>query len=97
MTLYGLDSNIFSNYLPLSLLTFISKLLVRVVARQLVTYLETSSLFVSVQSAYRAHNSTETALSMVLKDLLCAVDTGDRFLLSLIKVRLLTPITMKFF
>ena len=61
----GLDLAQLSNYRPVSLFSFVSKLLERVVAKQLVSHLESQSLFVDVQSAYRAGHLTETALQKV--------------------------------
>lgn len=81
---HGLDSDVLSNYRPVSLLSFLSKLLERVAAKQLVAYLESQSLFASVQSAYRAAHSTETALLKVLNDLLTSVDNGDAVILALL-------------
>ena len=48
--------------------------------------LESQSLFASVQSAYRAAHSTETALLKVLNDLLTllTVDNGDAVILALL-------------
>ena len=37
-----------------------------------------------MQSAYRAHHSTETAVLKVLGDILCAVDSGDLAALALV-------------
>jgi hypothetical protein len=49
-----------------------------------VAQLESQSLFASVQSAYRAAHSTETALLTVLNDLLTSVDNGDAVILALL-------------
>ena len=76
-----------SNYRPVSLLSFLSKLLERVVAKQLVSHLESQSLFVSVQSAYRATHSTETVLLKVLNDILSSVDNGNAVILTLLDQR----------
>jgi hypothetical protein len=50
----------------------------------LVSHLESQGLFVSVQSAYRATPSTETALLKVLNDLLSSVDNGNAVILALL-------------
>jgi len=47
------------------------------VARQLLSYLNTSGLLMRLQSAYRAGHSTETAMLKVLSDILLAIDAGD--------------------
>jgi hypothetical protein len=62
----GLDPELLSNFRPISLLLFISKLSDRVVVRQLNTYLESNQLLAPTQSAYRRFNSTETALLKVM-------------------------------
>jgi Reverse transcriptase (RNA-dependent DNA polymerase) len=54
-----------------------SKTLERVVARQLIDYLNAAYLPPDVQSAYRAHHKTETAVLKVLAHILRAVDSGD--------------------
>ena len=72
------------SYRPISNLTVLSKLLERLVARQLLEYLTTSKLLPRLQSAYRAHHSTETAVLRVLADILRAVDSGDLALLTLL-------------
>jgi len=70
-------------YRPISNLSVLSKLLERLVAKQLVTYLKDASLLPDRQSAYRAHHSTETAVLKVLADILLALDTGNLSVLTL--------------
>jgi len=65
------------SYRPIADLLVLSKLLERLVARQLVSYLNAARLLPDLQSAYRAHHSTETAVTKVLSDILTALDTGD--------------------
>ena len=65
------------SYRPISNLTVVSKLLERLVARQLLAYLDVSGLLPRLQSAYRANHSTETAVLKVLSDILLAIDAGD--------------------
>ena len=66
------------SYRPISNLPVSSKLLERLVARQLLAYLNTSGLLPRLQSAYRPpHHSTETAILRVLSDILLAIDAGD--------------------
>ena len=72
------------SYRPISNLSVLSKLLERLVSKQLVTYLKDNSLLPDRQSAYRAHHSTETAVLRVLADILLALDTGNLAVLTLL-------------
>ena len=53
-------------------------------ARQLIDYLTAFKLLPELQSAYRAHHSTETAVLKVLGDILRAIDRGDIAALTLL-------------
>jgi hypothetical protein len=70
----GLDL-VFSNYRPVSNLSFISKLIEKAVVQQLVTHSESFAPLPVVQSAYRKNHSLETALIKVQNDILmsCAI------------------------
>ena len=61
----GLDSDILKNYRPVSNLTFISKVIEKVISGRLNEHLINNSLFDPLQSAYRDKHSTETALIKV--------------------------------
>jgi hypothetical protein len=80
----GLDPADVKSYRPISNLSVLSKLLERLVARQLIDYLTAFNLLPDLQSAYRSHHSTETAVLKVLADILRAVDSGDLALLTLL-------------
>jgi hypothetical protein len=69
-----MDSADTKSYRPISNLSVLSKLLERLVARQLISYLTAHDLLPDLQSAYRVHHSTETAVLKVLADILRAVD-----------------------
>ena len=79
-----LDQNILANYRPISNLTFLSKVLERVVAARLVAYLEENKLSEPNQSAYRKGHSTETALVRVQHDILNAIGGRQAVLLVLL-------------
>jgi len=79
-----LDSADVKSYRPISNLSVLSKLLERLVARQLLDYLTASGLLPDLQSAYRAYHSTETAVLKVMSDILQAVDSGDLAVLTLL-------------
>ena len=80
----GLDSSDNKNFRPVSNLSFLSKLLEKVVASQLNDFLEKTNALPSLQSAYRKFHSTESALLKVFSDLCKAVDEGNICLLGLL-------------
>ena len=70
----GLDAADMANYRPVSNLTFLSKTVERVVAKQLNRYLVANGLLPRLQSACRRGHSTETALLRVMSDVFAAAD-----------------------
>ena len=70
----SLDHEILSNFRPISNLKFVAKLIGKVVANRLVSYLEQNHLDEPLQSAYKKFHSCETALVRVQNDMLCAID-----------------------
>lgn len=79
-----LDPADVKSYRPISNLSVLSKLLERLVARQLIDYLNTAGLMPILQSAYRAYHSTETAVLRVMSDILQAIDAGNLAMLTLL-------------
>ena len=73
----GLDSDILKNYRPVSNLTFISKVIEKVVSGRLNAHLIINSMFDPLQSAYRDKHSRETALIKVQNDISSALDAGS--------------------
>jgi len=61
----GMDTADMASYRPVSDLSFLSKTIERIVAKQLNDYLVSASLLPPLQSAYRRYHSTETALLYV--------------------------------
>ncbi len=80
----GADPTVMSNYRPISNLSFLSKLIERVVVKQLTTYLTLHNLFPAVQSAYRAFHSTETVLLRITSDIFRATNSSQVTLLALL-------------
>ena len=76
-----LDKEILKKYRPVSNLTFLSNVLERVVARQLIDYMSRHHLHEVYQSAYKQFHSTETALLKIQNDILCGIDSGDAVIL----------------
>ena len=72
----SLDSSDPLSYRPVSNLPYISKLLEKVVCKQLVNHLSAHNLLPSNQSAYRKNFSTETSLLNVSNNILCNLDKG---------------------
>jgi len=81
---HNLDPNNLKNYRPVSNLPFLSKLLEKLVLKQLNTHLSTHSLLHPFQSAYRQNHSTETALLHILNSILNSSDSGNITLLTLL-------------
>ena len=77
----GLDSDILKNDRPVSNLTFISKVIEKVISGRLNEHLIINSLFDPLQSAYRVKHSTETALIKVQNDILSALDACSSVIL----------------
>jgi len=79
-----LDFNILSNFRPVSNLSFISKVLEKVVLQQLDCHLSCYDLYAKMQSAYRKFHSTETALLRVHSDIITAIDQRKQVVLVLL-------------
>jgi hypothetical protein len=80
----NLDQNVLKNYRPVSNLPFVSKILEKVVLKQLLIHLQANNLCNTFQSAYRTGHSTETVLLRIVNDPLAAVDNDDVAMLLLL-------------
>ena len=69
-----LDANNLKNYRPVTNLTFLGKLIERVVLKRLESQLAKNNLNCSDQFAYKKHHSTETLLIKLTNDILIAAD-----------------------
>ena len=69
-----LDRENLKNYRPIANIPFLSKVIEKAVVSQINIYLETNKLIPPLQSAYRKHHSTESALLRVLDGILMSLD-----------------------
>ena len=72
----NLDSSDLNSYRPISNLSYVSKLLERIIDSRITEHANLNKLFSPVQSAYRKHHSTETALVKIHNDLVTSIDQG---------------------
>ena len=80
----SIDGNSLKNYRPVSNLSFISKLIEKVVANQLNEFISHEGLLNVNQSAYKSSHSTETALLKIQNDIAFSVDSGKAVALTLL-------------
>ena len=64
----------FKSFCPVSNLSYVSKLVERFAANQLVHHINQNGLGEKFQSAYKATHSTKTALTHVRNDILLNID-----------------------
>ena len=76
--------NEFKNYRPISNLSFLSKILEKIVAKRLNAHIEEHLLSNHVQSAYKRFHSTETALLKIHNDIICNMDNSKVTALTLL-------------
>jgi hypothetical protein len=80
----GADVNQLKNYRPVSLLSFISKIIEKVASIQLTNYMKKNHLGNQRQSAYKAAHSVETTLLALQSELLEVLDRGKAAFLVLL-------------
>ena len=71
-----MDVNDAASYRPISNLSFLSKIVEKVVDARLTEHVESHRLLPRFQSAYCPFHSTETAVVSILNDMITAVDSG---------------------
>ena len=72
----NLDPNLFSNYRPISHLSLLSKILERIVSKQLIAHVNKNNLFFPFQSAFRKGHSTEKALLRIIDTILSTLNSN---------------------
>ena len=65
------------NYRPVSNLAYVSKVIEKVIAEQLIHHIEVNNLHEPFQSAYKKYHSTETALTRVKNDIIRAITNKE--------------------
>jgi exonuclease III len=78
----NLDPNSSENYRPISNIPFLSKILEKVISRQLTDFLDSDNFLAKYQSAYRRYHSTETSTTRILSDLITQTESGKLTLIS---------------
>jgi hypothetical protein len=78
------DKEVLKNYRPISNLPFLGKIIEKTVAQQLNEHITGQNMQEPMQSAYRKHHSTETALLRVQNDIFQAIDGQNCVLLVLL-------------
>ena len=73
-----------NNYRPVSNLSFLYKVLEKIVVNQLNSHIISSNTANQYQSAYRKLHSTETALLKIHTDILASMDAGKVTALTLL-------------
>jgi len=80
----GLNNELLKNYRPISNISFLSKIIEKVVATRLNKYLNDHNLHEPLQSAYKPFHSTESALLKVQNDILTDIDNRKGVILVLL-------------
>ena len=88
----SLDPCDLKNYRPISNLSFIGKLIERVVLKRLNDHVSRNNLNIPFQLVYKKHHSTETLLIRIVNDLLIATDENKATVVMLLDLSALSSL-----
>ena len=74
----SLNINELSNFRPIAQLPLISKILEKIVFKQITTFIDFNNLSCNLQSAFRKNHSTETAITLILNDIYTSLDRNEK-------------------
>ena len=80
----GLDAEILKNYRPVSTLSFLSKVIVKVIASRIISHIENNAIIDIFHYAYNCGHSTETALLRLYSDIVTTIGKGNGIFLVLL-------------
>ena len=69
-----------SNFRPIALLSFLSKVLEKIIHSQISEYLKTHKLLDPLQTSFRQYHSTQTALLKLMEDIRTGIDSKKKLL-----------------
>ena len=69
-----------SNFRPIALLSFLSKVLEKIIHSQISEYLKTHKLLDPLQTGFRQYHSTQTALLKLMEDIRTGIDSKKKLL-----------------
>ncbi len=70
------DPTLFANYRPVSVRSFFSKILEKIIYKRILTYIETNNILYDKQFGFRKCHSTSHALTVLCNKLYEALDKG---------------------
>ena len=73
----GLDCEVLKNYRPVSNLSFLSKIIEKIISVRILQHITDNDIIDGFQSAYKAGHSCETALLRVYNDIVITIGKGN--------------------
>ena len=73
----GLDCEVLKNYRPVANLSFLSKIIEKIISARILQHITDNDIIDGFQSAYKAGHSCETALLRVYNDIVITIGKGN--------------------